>query len=76
MEDGCSGDIVDLPPVRTEPIAEIDLFLIEKVGLIEAPDRRECGSPDGECSTEHPVNSPSPPFIAVRAEERSQTSSP
>src|SRR5689334_22735799 len=73
MEDGCSGDIVDLPTVRTEPIAEIDLFLIEKVGFIEASDRREGGSTDGERSTEHPVNSPSAPFIAVRAEERSQT---
>jgi hypothetical protein len=76
MEDGCRGGIVDLPTLCTEPITEIDLFLIQKIRLVEAPDRRKCVLPDGECSTEHPVNSSSPPFMAVRAEKRSHTSSP
>src|SRR5689334_21359238 len=42
MEYGCGGDIMDIPTVRTEPIAEVDLFLIQKIRLVETPDRGEC----------------------------------
>ena len=57
-----------LPADSAQPVAEVDLLLVENVAFVEAADGVERRAPDRDRRTEHPVGRPCLPLAAAETE--------
>ena len=69
MHDRGDGRVVHLPASVAEPVAEVDLFLIHEVLLVETSNRVECLPPDCECGADDPVDGRAALFGAAAGDE-------